>query len=335
MAFISNIVCAILKEKCRNGEVDMKKVGLTVYGLSFINGEEKLELNNICNGKSLLDIIEKFAAENKNNVSNDPEHESIFLFEKVEREEVVSPEGKTEYELLFGRVKTGEYGIESELIDITDGSVYKRKENQADMLPFGFCIAVPKGRVTQAIIVLQTIGNYGMKVALQRRILECVDSYNLDGNFLWGQVLPKAYLDKFFNHGVLQKIRMIRYDIPEDVSNRIGINYGVKQTREERVICKPVGFLERKRKEIDEWRRGQRSCTNIIEIEGFEYNELKLEFKLGKANKVISLADITNLRVTEDITDKVDIHGGNPEFESLKQAMQDTAKDYMIGMGLL
>ena len=157
----------------------MRKVGLTVYGLSFINGEEKLELHDFYDGKSLLDIVEKFAIENKNNVSNDPENESIFLFEKVERKEIISTEGKEEYELLFGRVKTGEYGIESELLDITNGNIYKRKENQADMLPFGFCIAVPKGKVTQAIIILQTIGNYGMKVALQRKISECIDGYDL------------------------------------------------------------------------------------------------------------------------------------------------------------
>ena len=52
-------------------------------------------------------------------------------------------------------------------------------------------------------------------------------------------------------------------------------------------------------------------------------------------NKVISLADISNLRVTEEVTDRVDIYGGNPEFESLKKVMQETAKDYLIGMGLL
>ena len=89
-------------KKCRIGEYDMRKVGLTVYGLSFINGEEKLELHDIYDGKSLLDIVEKFAIENKNNVSNDPENESIFLFEKVERKEIISTEGKEEYELLFG-----------------------------------------------------------------------------------------------------------------------------------------------------------------------------------------------------------------------------------------
>lgn len=335
LAFISSNSCDILKEKCRNGELDMKKVGLVLYGLSFEIDEKKMELHSIFNNRGLIDIIEEFAVANKDNFSNDPERESIFLFEKVERAVSLTPDGKEECDFLFGRVKTGEYGIESELMDITDGSVYKRRENQADMLPFGFCIALPKGVVNQAIIVLQTLGNYGMKIALQRKLLEGVTAYNLEGSLLWGQILPKAYIDKFFNHGILQKIRMIRYEIPEDVSNRIGINHGVKQTREERVICKPIGFLERKRREINEWIAGQRSYTNIIEIEDFEYDDLKLEFKLGKTNKVISMKDTTNLRVTEDVTDQVDVFGGNPEFESLKRIMQDTARDYLSGMGLL
>lgn len=113
------------------------------------------------------------------------------MFEKVERKEIISTEGKEEYELLFGRVKTGEYGIESELLDITNGNIYKRKENQADMLPFGFCIAVPKGKVTQAIIILQTIGNYGMKVALQRKISECIDGYKMEGNIFGDKLYLK------------------------------------------------------------------------------------------------------------------------------------------------
>ena len=148
-------------------------------------------------------------------------------------------------------------------------------------------------------------------------------------------MLPKAYIDKFFRNGVLQKIRMVRYEIPEDISNRIGINYGVKQTREERIICKPIGFLERKKKEISEWMAGQRSCTNIIEIEDFHYDDLKLEFKLGRTNKVISLKDTTGLRVNEDITGVVDTQGGNPDFDSLKLVMKETAREYLIGMGLL
>lgn len=152
---------------------------------------------------------------------------------------------------------------------------------------------------------------------------------------LWGQILPKAYLDKFFKKGKLEKIRLIRHEIPEDISERYGINYGVKQTREERIVFRPVGFLERKKKEIEEWMAGQRSCTNIVELEGFEYDDMKLEFKLGNTNKTISLTDTRFLRVNEDITDIVDTKGGNPKYDSLCEILMNTAREYLMGMGLL
>lgn len=312
-----------------------KKIGLSIYGLGVLKDDNKAELHNILDGKGLIDIVQEFALENMKKPSNDTGRESIFYFDQVEKEEIYSEDGKKEFTILQGRVKTGEYGIESELLDITDGSVYERSATQADLLPFGFCIAVAEGEITRGIILLQTIGNFGMKMALQGKIQECFDSLHINCGVLWGQILPKAYIDKFFKRGNLQKIRMIRYEIPEDISNRIGINYGVKQTREERVICRPVGFLERKRKEISEWMVGQRSCTNIIEIDDFEYDDLKLEFKLGRTNKVISLRDTTSLKVNEDISDVVDTQGGNPEYNSLKLVMKETAREYLCGMGLL
>lgn len=312
-----------------------KKIGLSIYGLSIVNGDKRLELHNIINNKGLIEIVHDFALKNEKKLSNDPGKESIFYFDQITKEEIYAEDSKKEYTILYGRVKTGEYGIESELLDVNDGSVYERSTSQADLLPFGFCIAVAEGDVNRSIIILQTIGNLGMKMSLQRELQDCFDKLKLNYGVLWGQVLPKAYIDKFFRNGVLQKIRMVRYEIPEDISNRIGINYGVKQTREERIICKPIGFLERKKKEISEWMAGQRSCTNIIEIEDFHYDDLKLEFKLGRTNKVISLKDTTGLRVNEDITGVVDTQGGNPDFDSLKLVMKETAREYLIGMGLL
>ncbi len=312
-----------------------KKIGLDFYSLSMYDNTGKIELHNILQGKGFLELLFEYIDIQKRKLTDDKDRESAFYFDEVIKEDVLADDGKKEYTVLCGKVKTGDYGIETELVDVTDGSVYKRNANQADLLPFGFCIAIPEGQVNNGIIILQTIGGMGMKMALQRRLQECINSYNVGYNVLWGQILPKAYIDKFFKQGSLQKIRMIRYEIPEDISNRIGINYGVKQTREERIICKPIGFMERKAKEIGEWAKGQRSCTKIIEIEDFEYDDLKLEFQLGRTNKVISLKDTTGLRVSEDISDEVDIQGGNPIFDSLKEVMKESAREYLIGMGLL
>lgn len=312
-----------------------KKIGLGIYSISIWKNNTQAELHSILTNKSMIKIVQEYAQNNMDTYSDDKEKEALFLFDRVDVEEIKDEEGKKRFDILIGRVKTGEYGVESELVDIEDGSIYGRSATQANVLPFGFAIAVAKGEVNKGIILLQTTGNMGIKSILQKKLNECFSANEIDASVLLGQILPKTYIDNYFKNGNLQKIRMIRYEIPEDVSEGYGINYGVKQTREERTICRPVGFLERKRVQLSEWMAGQRSCTEIIEVDDFEYDDLKLEFKLGRVNKTISLSDTRNIKVNEDITDVVDTRGGNPVYDSLVEILKSTAKEYLIGMGML
>lgn len=319
-----------------DGNMAKKKISLVIYGLSVIDGANKrIDLNDLINNKSLIDCVEEYIRNNIFTYSNDETKDTLFQFEQVESDIIKNGAGQKEYQIVYGRVKTGEYGIESELVNVRTGEITKRSMEQADMMPFGFCIAVPAGEINKAVIILQTTGIYGMKLSLQRHLQKCLTDLCPDLHLSMRAIAPKEYVDRYFNNGILKKIRMIRYEIPEEESNRIGINYGVKQTKEERIIHKPLGFLERKKREMEEWFSGQRSYTDIIEIEGFEYDDLKLEFSLGDTDKTFNLRDMNNLIVNEDITKKVNQDGGHPVYESLKPVMQNTAEEYLKGMGLL
>lgn len=313
-----------------------KKISLVIYGLSVLDeNNNRIILNNVSDGRSLLVIVKEYAERHMKKYVNDPSKEVLFIFDKIEKQIINNAEGQKEFEVLFGRVKTGEYGIESELVDIRTGDVYNKTREQADMMPFGFCIAVPEGDVDSAVIILQTMGNFGMKISLQKHLQRCLTNINPKFRISFKTIAPKAYIDRYFNNGVLQKIRLIRYEIPEDVSNRIGINYGVKQTKEERIIHKPLGFLEMNQKKFQEWRTGQRSYTDIVEVDGYEYDDLKLEFKLGNTNKTFNLRDMDSLVVNEDITSEVTQTGGHPVFASMTPIMKRIAREYLIGMGLI
>ncbi len=313
-----------------------KKISLVIYGLSVINGENKrVDLNQLIDKRSLIDCLEEYIKNNILQYSNDASKDILFQFEQVESELMKNKKGQEEYQIVYGRVKTGEYGIESELVNIRTREITKRSADQADMMPFGFCIAVPAGTVNSGVIILQTMGAYGMKLSLQSRLQKCMTDICPEFQLSMRTIAPKEYIDRYFNNGILKKIRMIRYEIPEDESDKIGINYGVKQTKEERIIHKPLGFMERKKKEMQEWFSGQRSYTDIIEIEGFDYDDLKLEFSVGDTDKTFNLRDMNSLVVNEDITKKVKQDGGHPVFESLKPIMQETAREYLIGMGLV
>lgn len=315
-------------------EMAKKKISLVIYGLSVINGENKrVYLDNIIGEKSLLECITEYVKGNIELYSKDTSKDTLFKFEQVNTEIVENKAGQKEYEIVFGRVKTGEYGIESELVNIQTGETTNRSTDQADMMPFGFCIAVPAGKVNSAVIIFQTMGVYGMKMSLQRHLQKCITDLNPELQLNMRAIAPREYIDRYFGSGVLKKIRMIRYEIPEDESEKMGINYGVKQTKEERIIHKPLGFMERKKKVIQEWFAGQRSYTGIIELESFEYDDLKLEFSLDGTDKTFSLREMNNLVVNEDITKKVKQQGGHPVYSSLKPIMKEMAREYLKGMG--
>lgn len=150
-----------------------------------------------------------------------------------------------------------------------------------------------------------------------------------------GVIVPRVMLNRFLKEGVLQKIRMIRYGIPDDIAERYGLNAGVKDIVEERVIRKPRGFINNRKKEIEDWRNGNITYDKLIQVDDFEYDDLKMEFKLGRTLKTISLKNIDNLQVCEDITNEVQIKGGHPTFISLKKIMKNTGEFYLRAKSLL
>lgn len=312
-----------------------RKITLVIYGLSVLDGEnEHVDLNQVSDNSGLLECLKEYIDGNIRSYSKDPFQDTLFQFEQSEVEIVKNSVGQEDYRILFGRVKTGDYGIESELVNVRTGEVTNRSVEQADMMPFGFCIAVPAGKIENAVIILQTMSVYGMKLSLQKRLQECLTQIDSKLQLVMRAIAPKEYIDRYFENGILKKIRMIRYEIPTDESDKLGIAYGVRRTREERIIHSPLGFMERKRREIQECLAGQRSYTEIIELEDFEYDELKLEFSLGETNKTFDLKDMNSLVVNEDITNKVKQEGGHPVYSDLKKIMQSTAVEYLRGMGL-
>ena len=314
----------------------MKKIGLSVYGMSIAQGgTEKQNLNDIIEGKGIIQILSEYIDNHLEKYTNDIGKERLFTFCKKEEETIRDASGRSAGKALCGLIKTGEYGTSSELVNINTGDVYNRTTDQADVMPFGFCIIVPEGNVQNGIIVMQTLGQFGIKLALHKKMQEIIQKIDADLFVSLGPVMPRQYVKKYFDEGVLQRISMTRFEIPQDESERYGVNYGVAQTKEERIIHKPVGFLTKKRIEVEEWMKWQRSSTDIIQIDGFEYDNLKFVFKLGNTEKTINLDNLDKIVITEDITNDVQISGGHPIFECLTPLMVKTGRSYLVGLGLV
>lgn len=314
----------------------MMRVGLTTYGINVRDiNDLQYELHDVY-GKGFLDIIEKGAKNDLKVYDNNRNNESVFTVDDIKRKLIENENGQARYEVLFLRVKTGDYGVESEIVDSGSGiTSYTRSATEADVLPFGCCIMVPCGEFKSGVVTIQSIGRYGIKSVMNKRIDAYVKAINSNLRITMGTIVPKVYMERFLEHGVLQSIRIIRHGIPNDVADQYGVDRNVKNIVEERVIRKPSGFLSNKLSDIKACMNGTKRYDEVVQIEGFEVDDLKLDFKMGKRNKSISLKNLENLVAAEDITDEVAIEKGNPNFSSLCEIMQTTAEFYLRAKDLL
>lgn len=328
--------CSIIKEKTFGEWILVKMIGLNAFGFCIKNdANEKIELHDI-QGETILEQLSVAINAEINTYIKDNRTEKVFCFTQVDVERICNIDAQESFSVLYGRVKTGEYGEQSEIVNIETGDIaYNKGDDEADVMPFGFALAIPAGEMDNGIIIMQTLGSSGIKRALHKRM----DAYikNIDNNFRVEitPVLPRTVLNEFFEKGVLKSIRFIQYNIPDDEADRFGLNHNVESTRKEVIFRNPVGFMQNKALEFDEWRCGARTYDNIVQIDNFQYDELKMDFKIGKTSKTISLSNIEDLQMTIDISDSVKIDGGHPVFDSLKKEMKETAKQYLISMGLI
>lgn len=314
----------------------MKKIGITVYAFNVQNNvNQRMELHNIANRLGFIEILQDFMYRHNFDYTREDVMEKVFKTNDYTVEKINDDAGNEKFTIVSGMIKTGDYGIESEIVDSGTGqTVYTKSAADADVMPFFFSVAVPSGQTDRGIIIFQTLGIYGMKTVFHKKLEDFIKEIDPALKLIIGNVMPRAYIEHYLDYGVLQKIRLLKYDIPNDVSERIGINNGVQTSYQELIIHKPVGFLERKRQLVNECLRGQRFCNSIIEIDNFEYDNLKLEIQLGKGTKTFNLANIDNLVVTEDITERVTILGGNPTDNSIKPILTETSEQYLGEMGL-
>ena len=81
-----------------------KKINLNIYGLSIINNENKrVLLNSLDEGKSYIDLVEKYIMDNIMLYTKDSSKDTLFQFEHVEKEYVKNEANQVRDGILFGR----------------------------------------------------------------------------------------------------------------------------------------------------------------------------------------------------------------------------------------
>lgn len=85
------------------------------------------------------------------------EEESVF---EIEKASIIKACKDKKYNYIYAKIKTGDYGVESEIIDVDTGNLaFKKKKTHAEIKPFYFMILIPlqqdKKPIQRGMIIFQ------------------------------------------------------------------------------------------------------------------------------------------------------------------------------------
>ncbi len=307
----------------------MKKIGLSIYGFHVKDNDvDETNLQNL-RGHDFVEIINEFADQYDNLYDKDEKSENIFTIISTESDKRENERGQIIYNFVSGKVKTGDFGIVSELIDTTNGRVKNRNREDAEVLPFSFGFMYSGGNVDHGVIVFQTEGRYGMKTNFINRFKIFLREHYSGVQFTIAPMIPVQFVSTILNKGALKKLRFLRYVAPADTNQRLGVNEGI-HIKEERIFSNLAGVIERKREAILGFITGKNGIREIANIDDFDYDELRMEFNISGSIKTLNITNIDRIVITIELKpEELEIVDGHPTHESLKQLIEQNAYDYL------
>lgn len=261
--------------------------------------------------------LNKYYAEGKNNDLNAIDYLLEFMYENIsiidddkmmklfsiDEKSIIKKETEN-YCFVTCIVKSGSYGIESEITDrLTEQVVYKRTNNDADIKNFRCLFYVLKNInnyvVKKGIAVFQTIGNYGIKTITLKYLKKFFSEKNLI--FEVKCISVYSFLKDKLENNKIKRISFIKNIMNSDDSENIFVNKG----REELSYFEPhlkFTLVDKIKKLLANIEKKE---NYVIEIDDIEYEDIKFTFIIGKSQKTVSIQHIDKFSIVEDIPNEI------------------------------
>lgn len=296
-------------------------ISLAAYGVKVWNPNDR-DYENLSDfdgeGADVFSFIDGVLTGIKNQTLDQEELQQAFSVPKLDKK------GRT----IYGTVETGQYGYESDFINVKTGkNVYKRKKEDAEMLPFYFYFELPEG-TEEGILILQRTSNFGIRKVLHWVLNIAFEEKHPEYKLRFRPLVAQTEVDRFIK-GKIQKIHFIKKSIPADLADAYDKGHGeVRGTVElvmrasKKSVLPMNGLLSRIFK-----RKGE-NVGGVFELddEEFAYDNVKAEVKLGRASRTINAAHPGRIRSYYDVTDVVELGpNGHPRYNSLQEQAEKLA----------
>ena len=316
----------------------MTNIYLSGYSFRVSNKKRNIVLDSDEDEDSKTKTPDVFQELSKylNKISSEYDHNGEI--KKLIKIDNLTVDDRNEDRTLCGIIKTGEYGFESELINVPEKSLsHKRIVSEAEILPFYFLMSLPKGR-DEGIVILERFGQKGVRSiflnSFNKYFTRMFPQFRVEMNPL----VTKKLIDYYLNRGGLKKIRFIRFGMGKNIEDA----YDRSDHEEQEGYMELIAHAERGfgkylplKGRLKEYLKGDRELQRLIELKeyNFEYDNIKLELEVNKRTRTIDLSDLYKIRAYYDITDGVRMENGHPVFESIDKNARDLLKDLSDAMG--
>lgn len=278
------------------------------------------DISNFGEGWNFFTFLKKYLEEMSDGTDSKRKPSKVFGSKKVMLRSsdhfFPTPSG------FYGLILTGDYGIETPVINIESGKeTYVISPEEAGVLPFYFFFFVPP-RESSAILILQSYKNLGIYTSLSR---DLAHNFGSQFNGYKLEIVPftsKEIGANFLKRGTLKKISITDvFSSPEyNPLNKIDENIEREEYFVE-IIFKP------KKKGNGLFRRKDLNLSRELFLQkalyspGFSPGPIKLQINYLGKDRTIDLANLETLASFIDISREVEINESTqiPVFNSIHE----------------
>ncbi|MBX9927860.1 MAG: hypothetical protein K2X99_03020, partial [Gemmatimonadaceae bacterium] len=172
--------------------------------------DEYLQLADFDDSTSFADVFKRFVDDLKKRHSVDDTRQSLQQTVQTHRKQG----------LVWGLLKAGDYGYSSELVNVdTFRETYKRRPQDAELIPFYFALSA-EGATKTAILIVQRYGSKGVFTEFMNGFRSWFRERHPDFTFDVKRLIPAEVIRHLLN-GRLKSIELKTYEMPSDIATKV------------------------------------------------------------------------------------------------------------------
>lgn len=261
---------------------------------------------------------------------------------------------------ICGKIKTGDYGYESELYDVTESSdseeqniengitenltkAYTKPSTMAEVLPFIFRFYLIDHKNKKLYLALQRFGQFGIKVRVEKELNNFLKEKYTEHKNLSIKIhdlVSERVINEYYKKSGFKSLTLIRHELPKDLANAIENNGSNPKDFmvEYKIKPKKRGILFPQLKEVLNFFSSERKdVRNIIEIKQnkeFQYNDISAELVIDGKKKKLDFSNFLKFKVYE-VVDVRRGENGHPNEEELLNEMERILKEAIKNIELV